>query len=71
MNEFANYANDAWGREASIKVHCSTGQFCPEFPDPVTNQPINFNFLPYYASPKLGIILVIRTVLVINLSILC
>ena len=26
MNEFAEYVNGTWGREAGIKVHCSTGQ---------------------------------------------
>jgi len=32
------------------------GQFCPEFADPVTGKPpCNFNFLPHYASPSLGV----------------
>ena len=46
INEFAEYANGTWGREAGIKVHCSTGQKCVNHLHPETNQPINFNFLP-------------------------
>jgi len=55
MNEFANYVNGTWGREAGIKVHCSTGQVCEDFPDAQTGDPVNFNFLPSFASPALGI----------------
>lgn len=56
MNEFANYANGTWGREAAIKVHCSTGQTCGEpYLDPITGDPINFNFLTMFATSKLGI----------------
>jgi hypothetical protein len=55
INEFANYVNGTWGREAAIKVHCSTGQHCNDFPDPRTGEPLNFNFLPTYATPALGV----------------
>jgi len=55
IDEFANYVNGTWGREAAIKVHCSTGQQCKDFPDPRTGEPINFNFLPTYATPALGV----------------
>jgi len=26
LNEYARYVNITWGREAAVKVHCSTGQ---------------------------------------------
>ena len=26
LNEYARYVNRTWGREAAVKVHCSTGQ---------------------------------------------
>lgn len=55
MNEFADYINGTWGREAGIKVHCSTGQKCDGFPDPRTGEPVNFNFLPTFASPSMGV----------------
>eukprot|EP01126_Amoeba_proteus_P003653 TRINITY_DN11212_c0_g1_i1.p1 TRINITY_DN11212_c0_g1~~TRINITY_DN11212_c0_g1_i1.p1 ORF type:complete len:629 (+),score=71.66 TRINITY_DN11212_c0_g1_i1:402-2288(+) len=38
-----------------IKEHISSGQFCDGFKDPVTGGPLNFNFLPYYASKGLGV----------------
>ena len=55
MNEYARYVSHVWGREAGIKVHCSTGQVCEQYPDPRTGEPINFNFLPTYAIPSLGV----------------
>lgn len=55
MNAFAMYVNGTWGREAAIKVHCSTGQKCSEFPDPRTGDPMNFNFLPTFTHPSMGI----------------
>lgn len=55
INEFAEYANGTWGREAAIKVHCSTGQHCKSHFYPGTSKPLNFNFLPYYATSKLGV----------------
>lgn len=39
LNSFAQYVNRTWGREAGVKVHCSMGQFCPDYLDPVTNLP--------------------------------
>eukprot|EP01127_Copromyxa_protea_P018859 TRINITY_DN6018_c0_g1_i3.p1 TRINITY_DN6018_c0_g1~~TRINITY_DN6018_c0_g1_i3.p1 ORF type:complete len:522 (-),score=69.13 TRINITY_DN6018_c0_g1_i3:14-1579(-) len=38
-----------------IKEHISSGQFCDGFTDPVTGGPLNFNFLPYYADKRLGV----------------
>ena len=55
MNAFTEHVNGTWGREAGIKVHCSTGQFCKDFPDPRTGKPINFNFLPTHTHPGLGV----------------
>lgn len=55
INEFADYANLTWGREAAIKVHCSTGQKCEGYLDPNTGDPINFNFLTMFATPSLGV----------------
>lgn len=55
LNVYAEYVSRVWGKEAGVKVHCSTGQVCPDFPDPRTGEPINFNFLPTYAIPELGV----------------
>ena len=55
LNEFSLYVNETWGREAGVKVHCSTGQVCMDYEDPVTGDPLNFNFLPYYAHKGLGV----------------
>mmetsp|Transcript_32495 Transcript_32495/g.54360 ORF Transcript_32495/g.54360 Transcript_32495/m.54360 type:complete len:919 (+) Transcript_32495:62-2818(+) len=61
---FTEHVVHVWRREALTKVHCSTSQFCEEteadgvtlkYPDPRTGQPINFNFLPTYASGGLGV----------------
>lgn len=38
-----------------IKEHISSGQTCDGFKDPLTGGPLNFNFLPYYADKKLGV----------------
>jgi hypothetical protein len=57
-------ASTKWQRDALTKVHCSTDQYCDDidestgalkYPDPRTGEPINFNFLPTYASNKLGV----------------
>ena len=45
MNEFAEYVNGTWGREAGIKVHCSTGQ---------VGAPIPFPYRDLYLGPYLG-----------------
>lgn len=43
------------GKKMYIKCHCSSGQVCEDYPDPFTGEPINFNFLPAYATTDLGI----------------
>ena len=55
MNEAATYTKEQFGAPSYIKAHCSTGQFAEGYPDPVTGDPINFNFLPHYAVPALGV----------------
>lgn len=56
MVQFAERVNGTWGKEATVKVHCSTKQTCKNFVDPRTGQPLNFNFLPTYATPQLGVL---------------
>ena len=55
LNEYARYVNYTWGKEAAVKVHCSSSQVCDDYPDPRTGEPINFNFLPTFADPALGV----------------
>ncbi|KAA0167978.1 hypothetical protein FNF27_07225 [Cafeteria roenbergensis] len=55
LNFTADYASDAYGMPAYVKAHCSTGQSCPNFTDPRTGQPIDFNFLPALGSPRLNV----------------
>ncbi|MFO0664147.1 MAG: hypothetical protein U0174_09350 [Polyangiaceae bacterium] len=54
MNEAAEHSVRR-GRTATIKVHCSTGQVAEGYTDP-KGAPLNFNFLPHYATPKLGVL---------------
>jgi hypothetical protein len=55
MDALASYLDDAYGRECFIKVHASTGQTVEHYVDPETGDPLNFNFLPHYADPRLGV----------------
>lgn len=55
LNAFARHVNGTWGREAAIKVHCSTGQHCENYLDPRTGDLLNFNFLPTYADAGLAV----------------
>ena len=43
------------GKRIYIKCHCSSGQVCEDYPNPYTGEPLNFNFLPAYATSDLGI----------------
>ena len=56
MNELASYTAKSYGKNAYIKVHCSTGQRAPGYPDPATGRPINFNMLPHYAIESMGVL---------------
>ena len=40
LNAFSGYVNGTWGREGGVKVHCSTGQTCEGFIDPLTAEPV-------------------------------
>ena len=56
MNYTTNYLLDNYeGKRIYIKCHCSSGQVCEDYPNPITGEPINFNFLPAYATPDLGV----------------
>jgi hypothetical protein len=57
LNAYADYTNKTWGREAGVKVHCSTGQFCHDYLDLRNGKdPVNFNFLTMFASSTLGVL---------------
>jgi hypothetical protein len=55
MDEVARWMDVAHHKPALIKAHASTGQTAPDFIDPSTGQPINFNFLPHFADTRLGV----------------
>uniref|UniRef100_A0A7S3G8P8 Uncharacterized protein n=1 Tax=Palpitomonas bilix TaxID=652834 RepID=A0A7S3G8P8_9EUKA len=43
-------------RTIFVRAHCSVGQKAKDFPDPTDpSQPINFNFLTYYADKRVGL----------------
>ena len=56
INYTANYAMDKYNANVFIKCHCSTGQTCKEYDDPRTGKPLNFNFLPMFASNNMGVL---------------
>ncbi len=56
MNELTRHVETTYGKHVFIKVHASSGQTAAGFPDPVTGAPINFNFLPHFADPRLGVL---------------
>ena len=56
MDELAKHLDKAHNqRRAFMKIHASTGQTVDGYTDPETGEPLNFNFLPTYADPRLGI----------------
>ena len=55
FNTFASYISEKWNRFSAVKVHCSTGQTCKQYLDPRSYDPVNFNFLPHFAHPSLGV----------------
>ena len=55
MNLFTAELADRHGKPGFIKIHCSTGQLAESYLDPDTGGPLNFNFLPHYADPRLGV----------------
>ena len=55
MDALATHVDEAHGgRETYIKIHTSTGQTVENYKDPETQEPLNFNFLPHYADPRMG-----------------
>jgi hypothetical protein len=55
INELAAHLGSSYGTGVHIKVHCSTGQEAPNYIDPKTGEPINYNFLPHFAAPAVGV----------------
>lgn len=56
MDALAKHLDEAHdGRRPLIKIHASTGQTVDHYVDPDTMEPLNFNFLPHYADPRLGV----------------
>jgi hypothetical protein len=55
MDALAAHLGDVYRKRAFVKIHCSTGQTTPDYTDPWTHEPLNVNFLPHFADPRLGI----------------
>lgn len=58
MLSWLNTATDhlaAKGLPFYTKIHISSGQTTEDFKDPETGAPLNINYVPYYADPRLGI----------------
>ncbi len=55
MNEVTSRVEDVHGKHALVKVHTSSGQTVDNYTDPQTGEPLNYNHLPHYADPRLGI----------------
>ena len=56
MDELARHLDeDHGGSRAYMKIHCSTGLAAEGYPDPVSGEDINFNFLPHFADSRLGV----------------
>lgn len=56
MNTAAIYADETYGKRLYTKVHCTQDQLAKNYSDPVTGDALNFNFLPYYADERLGVL---------------
>ena len=55
MDALTAHVADRHGKPTYMKAHCSTGQTADDFIDPATGQPINYNYLPHFADPRMGI----------------
>ena len=55
MNEVTIYADETYNIPAYVKVHCTQNQLADHYFHPETQEPLNFNFLPYYADTRLGV----------------
>ncbi len=56
MNTATRYTASVYGKPTYVKVHCTQDQVAQGFTDPDTGAALNFNFLPYYADPALGVL---------------
>lgn len=56
INELARYTRDTYGKKADIKIHVSQGQKAESYLDPKTGEPVNYNFLPMFADPAVGVL---------------
>jgi len=57
MNEATKHLDEKYQVPNFIKVHASTGQTAKGYADPsAPGKDINFNFLPHYADPRLGVL---------------
>lgn len=56
MNTAAIYADETYSKRLYTKVHCTQDQLAKNYTDPDTGEALNFNFLPYYADERLGVL---------------
>lgn len=56
MNHLSIYLDETYQKRAAIKIHSSSGQTAEGYPDPITGEDINFNFLPHFADSRLGVL---------------
>jgi len=56
MNEATRYSDETYGKKTYVKVHCTQKQIARNFLDPETGEALNYNFLPYYADSRLGVL---------------
>ena len=56
MNIAADHVSERYGIPMSIKVHCSSGQTAKGFEDRRNGKDINYNMLPHFAIPSLGVL---------------
>lgn len=55
LNHATDYLSQRYQKSFATKVHISSGQYAQHYTDPQTGQALNFNFLPLYADPRLGV----------------
>ncbi|KAJ1548673.1 hypothetical protein HK405_000813, partial [Cladochytrium tenue] len=56
MSAASDYAAEKYSVPMDIKVHCSSGQVAKGYTDDRTGKPINYNMLPHFASPTMGVL---------------
>jgi hypothetical protein len=55
LNHATDYLDKRYHKSFATKVHISSGQQAAGYTDPETGEALNFNFLPLYADPRLGV----------------